>query len=591
MPSVRCVCGHNISYDQAQAGRSVECPGCGRPVGLPVVSLQNVKADEGLEVNFDWDAGAPAATEKKEEPSRAIEEVPAEPAAPKEEKGEGDFDWDSGLSLDGDEKAAAPAQETPAPAAPAAPAHKADTGAKEFDWGSEFSLGAEPEKPAAAPPKPAEPARAAPPPLPSAAKPIAQPATPAAPPAKPPAPRRPALEFSADEFSLTRRAAPKPPAADEEEIVDLDSSQVLAVTGGKAAAPPPPAPKPSGAPKAAGTPKAPPAPKAAGALKAAAPAAMPQTRICAKCGTILTAETEKCPDCGSAFGGGAAKRGTSYAPAWAESFWGAFGYAYIAVLTRGAWRAWLQYLVAGVGAPMLILGLLMVPIIGCCACLALPGAIVVMIAACVGGMYYYMAHAAANGFEPIPEPKVSVWHDMLMPLFLIVAANLVLGIIPNVISFALVRSTLNITQDGLKGPADLAKLGAAIAGQGAVLLTMLISFFCFPMVVMLLGASQSVSKSLNPVNVFKAVAKNPLHYVGLWVFYMFNALLAPVLMVLLMVTVLVGVSLSGMALFAFLAIELVVGGCGAIGVYLFAVNGWRMGMFLNRNPKVFEHVR
>jgi hypothetical protein len=103
------------------------------------------------------------------------------------------------------------------------------------------------------------------------------------------------------------------------------------------------------------------------------------------------------------------------------------------------------------------------------------------------------------------------------------------------------------------------------------------------MQLMLLGASQSRWKTFNPVNMIKAIGKAPLQYTGLSAFFAFNIVLTPVLLI---ITLLALANLSEVPFSGVITLLVVVG----IGIYMGAVNGWRMGMFLYKNPDVFDHV-
>ncbi|MDP6438424.1 MAG: hypothetical protein QGH74_02210, partial [Candidatus Brocadiia bacterium] len=141
------------------------------------------------------------------------------------------------------------------------------------------------------------------------------------------------------------------------------------------------------------------------------------------------------------------------------------------------------------------------------------------------------------------------------------------------------------SQTGAFATGDIAK----VAAKGVLILgALFFGAFCFPMVVMLLGAAQGGSspilKALNPLNVFKAIFKAPAQYLGLWVFYAVNIILTPVVVVLVLVSITVALGPRWARLLN------LAGFFGAL-VYMAGVVGWRMGMFLHRHPKVFDHVR
>jgi hypothetical protein len=318
------------------------------------------------------------------------------------------------------------------------------------------------------------------------------------------------------------------------------------------------------------------------------------TTVCSDCGRVVAQNLDCCPECGAALeagdaGGDLAEEG---GPAWAGTYWGAFLYAYAAVFAANGWKSWGRYLGVGVGTPLLIMLLLQIPFIGCITgCIGFLLIPIILAGSVIGGMYFYMAHAADSGLDPVQEARPQVWADMIVPFGQVISSSnlLVVGPIIAGILLARVTGTADLAQvaDNLQtaeGAEKIAILGSTIASSALIIAGVGLGVYCFPMQLMLLGASQSQWKTFNPVNMVKAIGKAPLQYTGLSIFFSLNIILTPVLLV---------VASFGLAAFSeipfggIIVLVVIVGIC----IYMGAVNGWRMGLFLYQNPDVFDHVR
>jgi len=393
----------------------------------------------------------------------------------------------------------------------------------EFDWGEEFSLEGEPgEKEARAQGYSA--ARGAPAGEAAAGG---------------------GLEFESAEFHLD--LGPEGEGEEEEAPLELGPGQILGMREGHG-------PQETAVP----SPQAP------------APAPAGEMKVCPECGRVITEQVIACPECGARLSGTGARGRRKGAPVWAGSLWGGFLYAYPAVLAGGGWQAWLKYAFIGAFLPNLVIFIGALTFVGIC--VAVPLAIAISFGSILGGMYLYMSQAAARGPEPLEDVRPRVVDDMILPFFLIAASSMVLVIAPIVGAGLVARATgalpIGEMLKGLKGGAQqisLQQIVAIATASGVLIAGILFGLFCFPMVVMLLGASQKVLKSLNPINVFKAIAGAPGEYV------------------------------VGRATASFQ--QHMIGGMVAnfvtmaIAVYVASATGWRMGLFLYRNERVFDHVR
>ena len=367
-------------------------------------------------------------------------------------------------------------------------------------------------------------------------------------PGRPEPAERPDLRFEAGEFEL--EAGAEAPEGGEAPI-EIGADQIVSVREGVAA----------GAP-------------------AAAPAE--EMKVCRECGRVVTEQVAKCPECGT-------QLAHQMAPDWRGSFWGAFPYSYAAVMVGDGWKAWLNYALIGAVVPLVLLYIAPLTCLLCPVVVLL--ALAIMFGSVIGGMYLYMARSAAHGVTPMQEVKPKIMADMVTPFLLVLCSSSVLVFGPFVAGSVIAKVTgaANVVElfgkmKGIESVLDLVQIVGALLSAGAILAGLLIGLFCFPMVVMLLGASQRVGKSVNPINVFRALFKAPLEYPVLWLFFMLNFVVTPIIVTVVQLTIssVVQGFMANMVL-AFVSI--------AIWIYMFSVNGWRMGMFLHRHPRVFDHVQ
>ena len=432
-----------------------------------------------------------------------------------------------------------PVSKKPAPT----PKPKPEAEEEGFDWGDEFSLEGD-EKGGKAP-------------------------SPGEEEGKPEGPAGAALGFESREFRLEdlELAAGGPTG---EEPIEVGADQILGMKE-KAAAVPGAAP---------GKPTLPTVPQG-------------EIKLCPRCGRVVTEELQACPECGALMGAAKAqarKRATG-GPAWAGSYFGAFGYAYGAVFAGNAWKSWLRYVIAGAGVPLLIFAGTNIRFLGCIVCFLIPVAFLIMAGSVVGAMYFFMAHSAAHGLAPMEEARVQIKQDMIVPFFLVLFSSNLLTVGPIVAGFLVAKLTGEVDIGALKAAADAAgsledyvKIAGMLTSAVLLLVGLLIGIYCFPMQLMLLGASQSLGRTANPINMIRALIKAPLHYTGLCAFFMFNVAITPFLLVVgSMAAGAISEGLVG-AIVVFVVVM-------AISIYMAGVNGWRMGMFLNTRPQVFEHVR
>ena len=320
--------------------------------------------------------------------------------------------------------------------------------------------------------------------------------------------------------------------------------------------------------------------------------------VCPDCGKVVEAGKEVCPDCGAALGQeepaatGAGGAGEETGPAWAGSYWGAFLFAYAAVFAANGWKSYGKYVMAGVGIPILIVVLMYIPFIGCITgCIGFLAVPIILAGAVIGGMYYYMAHSADKGLAPIFAARPQVMSDMVVPFFQVISSSnlLVVGPIIAGVLLAKVTGTADIAQmaeklQSAQGAERVATLGSVIASSTLILGGLGLGIYCFPMQLMLLGASQSLGKTFNPVNMVKAIGKAPLQYTGISLFFAFNVILTPILLIMASFATAIFQTIPFGGLISLVVIV-------SICIYTASVVGWRMGYFLYRNSDVFDHVR
>ncbi|MFO7959245.1 MAG: DUF4013 domain-containing protein [Candidatus Brocadiia bacterium] len=313
---------------------------------------------------------------------------------------------------------------------------------------------------------------------------------------------------------------------------------------------------------------------------------------------------------------------------WQESFLGGFVYAYAAVFAGDGWRAWLKFAGIAIGITLAVLGTAWLGsvllgmgfltrsliamvfffyvwmatdvkfLVPCIILVLLPtfmfgaGAVAffTVCAAVTGAMYQYLTHAASSGSEPLQKVQPRFGDDMLVPFVLILGASIVLVLVPVIIGGVVSHFTGGLSLSelqqaaGPEGP-SAAQVGGALAQSFILIGTALFGFFCFPMVVMLLVASDEILASLNPVAVFATIARAPLEYIVVWLFILINAFVAVVGIIALSVFTGIVSAFSGI-------LGMLVGTPFIILflTFLSAAVGWRAGLFMNRNEEAFEHV-
>jgi hypothetical protein len=299
--------------------------------------------------------------------------------------------------------------------------------------------------------------------------------------------------------------------------------------------------------------------------------------VCQGCGAVITEQVSACPDCGAVWGTGAGQ--TVAGQGLAASYWGSFASAYPTVLGAEGWKYVGMYVLLGVFAPML---LIFIPCAGGILAWA------VKYGAVVGAMYSFMGHVVSNGPSKLEDAKrPSVFGDMVEPALNVGCASglvwlvLILGVVASIFFGAL---SLDQLQDNLR-PGDLSDISSLLGLAGGavfVLAAGALAMILWPMTLMVFGASQSVLKAVNPVNTIKAIVAAPGPYLGILAFFWLNYVAV------------LGIRL-GLGMFIpqsgnFFLAQIIGGPALAVGSYVGAVTGWRMGVYLFNNDRVFDHV-
>ncbi len=210
----------------------------------------------------------------------------------------------------------------------------------------------------------------------------------------------------------------------------------------------------------------------------------------------------------------------------------------------------------------------------------------VAIGAPAGAMYYYMVEAAAWGARPVRQARLSVVDDVFTPAILVITASAVLAAIPGAVAYGLARLSgethvNELVTALLRGEPLVRAVRAANLGWPAlaILAAVLLVLFFFPMVAMVLGASEKVTKALDPFNAVMGVLQAPVEYVLLWLFCLVHvaALLAVLRLLSVGFAVVLRPPLASHAAFVSFMLLACYGAC---------VCGWRMGMFLHRNSQI-----
>lgn len=310
---------------------------------------------------------------------------------------------------------------------------------------------------------------------------------------------------------------------------------------------------------------------------------------------------------------------------WQESFLGGFVYAYAAVFAGEGWKAWLKFagiaigitvgisvLLAGASAVQLggivdwlVLGVFFLVVfvttdvkfllptifLVLLPALLLQSNMIVFFIICAvtaGTMYHYLTHAASAGSESLQEARPRFGDDMIVPFVLMLGASVVLVLVPvlagGIASHFTGGLSLSELRQAAQDPTPV-QVGSALAQSFILIGTALFGFFCFPMVVMLLVASDEILASLNPVAVFATIARAPLEYIVVWLFILFNGVVALLGLTGLLIAREVLKSLAGV-LGSIVGTPIII----LFLTFLSAAVGWRAGLFMNRNEEAFEHV-
>ncbi|MFP4028249.1 MAG: zinc ribbon domain-containing protein [Candidatus Brocadiia bacterium] len=481
---------------------------------------------------------------------------PIQTSSPEDEGGELDLDWGGEFALEGQEPGETSTPEPPEPEPESEPETGASEGTEgsgemEFDWDEGFTL--EGEKPKTDEPEPTPPSTAETQPREEKEEGSLdweaefghqeQSGQPAA--------EQPEgvgadedLGFSADEFSVG--TSENGFSSETEGPIELSNDQIMDYRKEGGESKPPQKTPPQGG----------------------------EMKVCPECGAVTTKDVIACPECGADFGGA-----TPAAGGIKGSYWGSFAYAYLGAVGKEGWKYVGMYVLLGVFAPMI---LVFIPCVGwALAWGAKYGAI-------VGAMYSFMGITASKGSVALEKArKPSLLGDMIEPAFNVGCASLLVWIVLALaIGASIFFGTLTLEQlTNRMGPGEapqLRDLLRLVGGASFVIVGGILAMFLWPMILMILGASQSVVKALNPINTVKAIAAAPGPYLGICLFFWINYVLSFVIRVLLGIAV---PQSSG-----FIIVQ--IGGAPALAVasYMGAVNGWRMGVYLYKNNKVFDHV-
>jgi hypothetical protein len=323
-----------------------------------------------------------------------------------------------------------------------------------------------------------------------------------------------------------------------------------------------------------------------------------------------------CPECGAALKAvkrrkppivGKKKRKKRKAKAeeeddWRESLFGAFAYAFPAVLRGKGWQCCLWCTGVMAAAPIVPafvgLFLICIPFIG--PILYLCMMFVLISAAPAGILSRNMEIASRYGVrEQMQHWEMSLTGEMIPSSIELLKANLILGVLPLMIAgFFAVAFGGFTTTFSLESVQIVGQIGGLLTGLLYAGVALACSF-CGPMCIMLLGV-YDVANAIYPPNVFRVLVRTFPQYLAFYFYivllvvatYIVAAILAAIVLLVFGSVAAVWDSSGGftiaLAILAVLASLCVV--C-VVATYFAAVVGWSMGVFIHRNYEHFEAVR
>lgn len=335
---------------------------------------------------------------------------------------------------------------------------------------------------------------------------------------------------------------------------------------------------------------------------------------CWSCSIPVSPTDIDCPECGAGLKSGKSRKPPATRKKkrkkkvvekddWRESLFGAFRYAFVAVLRGNGWQCclWCAAVMLVLTIVPGIVGLLLmcIPFAGP---LLYVGLVLVLAGAAPAGILSrnmeissrYGARREMTGWEMSPTD------EMIPSSIELVKANLVLSLLPLIFA-GFVATSLGSFSTMSFGPSPGLGSVTTIATGLAYILVALACSFCAPMCIMLLGAG-SVDAAIYPPNVFKVLTRTFAEYLAFYFYigllavvtYVLGYVLAALVFLLVGATSIAGVWDSGgvmtMTVFALAALSALYVVC-LVATYFSAMVGWSMGIFIHRNYEHFEAIR
>ncbi|MBT6487020.1 MAG: hypothetical protein HOL01_06825 [Planctomycetaceae bacterium] len=335
---------------------------------------------------------------------------------------------------------------------------------------------------------------------------------------------------------------------------------------------------------------------------------------CWSCSIEVSANDIDCPECGASL----KKRKSNKPPVtvrrqrkkkkrkeeardnWRESLFGAFAYAFVAVLRDKGWMCCLWGAGVMTALPIIpsIVGLLLmcIPIFG--PPLYLIMMFIITFAAPAGILSRNMEVASRYGVrETVQHWEMSLTGEMIPSSIELLKATSVLVLLPLFIAgiFAAVfGSFTSMTMESFEAidQVRLVLTGLLFLGFLSV------CAFCGPMCIMLLGTGDT-STALYPPNVFRMLIRTFPQYLAFYFYIVLGAVATYIVSALLAVVVFVVFGSAGtvwdsggtitVCLFTLAILASMFVAC-TVATYFSAIVGWSMGIFIHRNYEHFEAI-
>jgi hypothetical protein len=344
------------------------------------------------------------------------------------------------------------------------------------------------------------------------------------------------------------------------------------------------------------------------------PATKQSRKRCWSCNIEISPRDVECPDCGVGLNSAKRRRPSitekkkrkkkkareEARDNWRESLFGAFAYAFPAVLRDKGWLLCLWCAGVMTAAPIIpaVIGLLLfcIPFFG--GLLYLCFMFVIIVAAPAGILSRNMEVASRFGArDTVQHWEMSLKDEMIPSSIELLKANLFLGLLPLLAAGIFATVFGSFTATALGSVQVVGQIGAWLTGLLYVGVALACTF-CGPMCIMLLGAGDS-SSAFYPPSVFKMLFRTLPQYLAFYAY----------IVLLVVGTFVLAFALGTLVVLAFGSVAsvwdrggmfsimmMIMASLGSmfvvclVATYFSAIVGWSMGIFIHRNYEHFEAI-